>query len=96
MSTNFYLHSTDFPESVHIGASSGAVWTTDTSLARQGDALGWRTTAGLVACLKVQGSRGSRFPSWVADEYGRTFAPWEAVVIIMTHGVHRELDVAFT
>ena len=96
MSTNFYLHSEDFPESVHIGASGGTLWTTDISLAAQGNIAGWQTTAGLLACLEAQDSRGSRFPSWVADEYGRTFSPWEAAELILGHLAYRELDVPFT
>ena len=96
MSTNYYLHSTDFPESAHIGATAGEAWTTDASLFAQGDARGWRDTAGLLACLEAHGNRAFRFTPWVADEYGRTWSPREAAALIRAHEAHHELDVAFT
>lgn len=96
MSTNYYLHSTHFPESVHIGASAGDRWTTDLSLFRQGELKSWQSTYGLLACLEVHVRDTFRFAPWVADEYGRVYTPAEAAAIISSHAEFRELDRAFS
>jgi hypothetical protein len=97
MSTNYYLHSTDFAESVHIGASAGTRWTTDTSLtATSPRGPSWATTTELLAYLAMQEKREQPHPSWVADEYRRVFTPMEAADLILAHDAWRELDRAFS
>jgi hypothetical protein len=100
VSTNYYLHSTDFPESVHIGASAGYAWTTDTSIGRtipaEGQPRGWTSTPALLVYLEALSWRELRFPAWVADEYGRVCTTAEATAIIRSHREHRELDHEFS
>ena len=92
MSTSYYLHSTDFPESVHIGVSAGDHWATDCSLIRNDDRPKWTITAELIAYLRDLEVRRSKyqFPPWIADEYGKTFTPDEAARMIYSHHVHRD------
>lgn len=90
MSTSYYLHCTDFPESVHIGISAGNRWATDCGLTRDDGRP--EITAELIAYLGELDARQSRcqFPSWVADEYGKILTPAKAAEMIITHAVHRD------
>ncbi len=97
MSASYYLHCTDFPESVHIGASAGDRWTTDTSTtATYPGSPGWVTTGDLIAYLDALSVSEAGYAPWVADEYGRVHPPAEAAEIIRSHAEHREFDRAFS
>jgi hypothetical protein len=91
VSTNYYLHSTDSAESVHIGASAGYAWVTDT---RDEDA-GWTSTDTLVAFLEQQDGKASRFPAWVAGGDGTVCSPKEAATLIRSHETHCEISEYF-
>ena len=99
MSTNYYLHCTDFTESVHIGKAAGSMWTTDASEHRFGG-RGWADTAGLIAYLHALGSpwrtlRDFSKP-WVADEYGSVITVRTAAKMISKMGTQRAVDYEFS
>ena len=93
MNTNYYLHSPDFPESMHIGGTwmlaDGYEWTTDASDGRR-----WTDTATLRDYLWSLRSEGR---AWVADEYGVTYTPGEMISeIIVPAAQAKESDHEFS
>jgi hypothetical protein len=96
VSISYYLHSTDFPESVHLGNSSGDRWTSRVSSTAGPADHPWRTTPELFDYLTAQGQREHKHPPWVADEYGRIYSPADMAEFIRRHGEHRELGHAFS
>jgi len=101
VSTNYYLHCTDFPESVHIGKAAGALWTTDASRYRYSNgAEGWAGTAGLVAYLKALGRPWGTLRDyskpWVADEYGCVISVRTAAKMIGRMGTQSAVDYEFS
>jgi hypothetical protein len=84
VSASYYLHCTDFPESVHIGVSAGSHWATDCSPIS--DRPEWTSTPTLIAYLAQLAGRQAeyRYPPWVADEYGKILTPGETAALIVT------------